>query len=53
MYDALAQARHDGGDKLPIVAYRANATPWVAILDMSDLLAILRASEYCESMEDT
>lgn len=47
LYDALAQARHDGGDKLPVVAYRANTSPWVAILDLSDLLAILRESEYC------
>lgn len=47
LYGALAQARHDAGDKLPIVAHRANNSPWVAIMDLTDLLAILRASDYC------
>lgn len=47
LYDALDQARHDAGDKLPIVAHRANASSWVAIMDLTDRLAILRESEYC------
>lgn len=49
LYDALAQARHDAGGKLPIVAHRANASRWVAIMDFSDLLALLRESELVES----
>lgn len=52
LYDALAQARHDAGNKLPIVAHRTNASPWVAILDLTNLLAILRASEYCKEAND-
>lgn len=48
LYDALAQASRDAGDKLPVVAHRANASPWVAILELTDLLAVLRASEYCK-----
>lgn len=53
LYEALAQATHDAKGKLPIVAHRANASPWVAILDLTNLLAILRASEYCENVEGT
>lgn len=50
LYDALAQARHDAGDKLPVVAYRANSSPWVVIMELTDLLAILRESDYGESI---
>ena len=45
LYDALAQARSESGGKLPIVAHRRNNCEWVAILPLTDLLAILRESD--------
>lgn len=44
VYRALEQARTDAKDKLPIVAHRRNDCDWVAILDMRDLLGLLRES---------
>ena len=32
LYDALAQARRDAGDKIPIVAHRKNHCEWVVIM---------------------
>ncbi len=49
LYDAVAQARRDAGDKLPIVAHRRNASEWVAILTLTDLLAIIHESSYVET----
>ncbi|HET6724691.1 MAG TPA: hypothetical protein VFH85_01645 [Gammaproteobacteria bacterium] len=48
LYEALAQARRDAGDKLPVVAHRRNQSEWLAVLSFTDLLAILRASDLCE-----
>ena len=48
LYDAIDQARRDAGDKLPIVAHRANNCRWLAILDIRDLLSILRESDHCQ-----
>ena len=48
LYDALGQARRDAGDKLPVVAHRKNASEWVAILSLVDLLAIVRESDLVE-----
>lgn len=45
LYDALAQAKSEAGDKLPIVAHRRNHFEWVAILRLVDLLAIVRESD--------
>ncbi len=46
LYDAIDQARRDAGAKLPVVAHRRNSRRWwLAILDLKDLLAILRVSE--------
>ena len=44
LYSAIDQARRDAGDKLPIVAHRRNDCRWLAIIDLLDLLAILRQS---------
>ena len=46
LYTALAQARRDAGDKVPVVAHRKNASEWVAILRLTDLLSILRESDF-------
>ena len=48
LHDAVEQAKHDAGDKLPVVAHRRNASDWLAILPLTDLLAILRESDHVE-----
>ena len=45
LYEALEQAKHDGDGKLPIVVHRMNSRGWVAILQVTDLLALLRESD--------
>jgi len=37
LYEALAQAAEDAGDKVPVVLHRANRKPWVAIVPLDDL----------------
>jgi len=37
LYDALGQATDDAGENVPIVLYRANRKPWVAITLLDDL----------------
>jgi Holliday junction resolvase len=44
LWDALAQARHDAGDKIPVVAHRRNRTPWVVVLQAEDFFRLLRAA---------
>lgn len=39
---ALDQAAGDAGDKIPIVAWRRNNWPWMAILPMEDLMEFIR-----------
>jgi len=41
LYNWLAQAKRDGVGKIPVVAHRRNQKDWVAILPMSELLALL------------
>ena len=41
LYDWRRQAERDGKGKLAIVAHRRNRQPWVAIVDMHDLLDLL------------
>jgi Holliday junction resolvase len=47
LYEALAQAQADAGEKLPVVAWRRSHSDWLAVLKFTDLLAIVRESEYC------
>ncbi len=49
LYDAVAQAKNDAGDKLPVVAHRRNHFEWLAILHLTDLLAILRESDFVQT----
>jgi len=37
LYPALDQAIRDAGQKVPVVLYRANRRPWVAIVQLNDL----------------
>ena len=39
---ALDQAARDAGDKIPIVAWRRNNWPWMAILPMKNLMEFIR-----------
>ena len=41
LYNWVAQAQRDGGEKIPVVAHRRNQKDWVAILPMRDLLNLL------------
>jgi len=41
LYDALAQAIGDAGSKLPVVLHRQNCRPWVAIVRLDDLPALV------------
>lgn len=42
LYNWLEQATEDAGiDKTPVVCHRRNHKPWVAILSLSDFLALL------------
>lgn len=50
IHDAMDQARADAGDKLPVVAWRSNNSDWVAILPLTDLLAILRESTLVKNL---
>jgi hypothetical protein len=37
LYPALDQAIADAGERIPVVLYRANSRPWVAIVRLDDL----------------
>ena len=52
LYDAVAQAKSDAGDKLPVIGHRRNACEWLAILPLVDLLAILRESDFVQTGKD-
>lgn len=41
LYDWLAQACRDAGDRTPIVAHKKNRGEWVAILRLDDLLNLI------------
>ena len=49
LYDAVDQARADGGGKPSIVLHRANGRPWVAVIPLDDLATI---SEILANRED-
>jgi len=37
LYEALAQAIEEAGDKIPVVLHKQNRKPWVAIVRLDDL----------------
>jgi hypothetical protein len=48
----LRQAVREAGEgKIPVVAHRKSRHRWVAILPLTDLLAILRESSYVEAVD--
>jgi len=40
LYDAIDQARADGGGKPSVVLHRSNGRPWVAVIRLDDLEAV-------------
>lgn len=47
-YVWLDQAIRDAkGDEIPVVVHRQNRKDWIAILDLGDLIEILRKSGMC------
>lgn len=42
LYDSLAQAVRDAGDKMPVVAHRANDCEWVFVLRAEDFFRLVR-----------
>jgi Holliday junction resolvase len=49
LYDAIAQAKHDANDKIPIVAHKKNHHDWYATISMKDLLEIIKETELVKS----
>ncbi len=45
LWDALAQAKRDAGDNIPVVFHRANDCPWVVIMDAKDWMELYREWE--------
>lgn len=41
IHQAIEQAIDDAGDQTPVVAFKANRKPWLAILRLDDLLPLL------------
>lgn len=47
IYDAMAQAQRDCGEKMPIVAHRKNRKPWLVTMRAEDFLELLtKAQKY-------
>lgn len=42
LYDALAQAKMDAGEELPVVIHRKNESEWVVILTFDDFMKLYR-----------
>lgn len=42
LYDALAQAKRDAGEDLPVVIHRKNDSEWVVILSFDDFMKLYR-----------
>ena len=45
LWDALAQAKGDAGDNIPVVMHRANDCPWVVVMELKDWMEIYQAWE--------
>ena len=42
LYDALAQAKRDAGEDLPVVIHRKNDSEWVTIMSFDDWMKLYR-----------
>lgn len=45
LWDALAQAKGDCGENIPVVWHRKNSCPWVVIMDARDWMKLYQAWE--------
>ena len=45
IWDWWAQVNESCGTRLPIVTFRRSASPWLAIIELDELLALLRFRE--------
>ena len=45
LYDALAQAKHDAGQDMPVVIHRRNDCDWVVIQPLEDWIELYRESK--------
>ena len=44
LWAAMDQARADAGDARPVVVHRPNGRQWIAIIDLSDFLELVKDS---------
>jgi hypothetical protein len=49
--DAMDQARHDGGGKVPIVAHKRNFRPWLVTMDSETFFKLLRGDFPTETLQ--
>lgn len=42
LYDALAQAKRDAGDNIPVVMHRRNDCPWLVVMELGDWIRLYR-----------
>ena len=52
LYDAMAQAKADCGDNIPVVMHRKNNCEWLAIMRLEDFVEMYRESERLEVQMD-
>lgn len=52
LYDALAQAQGDCGDKKPVVFHRRNNHQWVAIMELDDWVSLYQEWERSQEGRD-
>lgn len=45
LYDAIAQAKHDAGNKIPTVFHRKNNCEWLVTLKLDDFMTIYKEWE--------
>lgn len=43
LYNAMSQAADDMGDNMPVLLYRRNRQPWVAVVYLDDLVKVAEA----------
>lgn len=52
IYEAVEQAVQDAGENIPIVLFRANRKPWLAILRLDDLPQLMQYKGYLNEKTD-
>ena len=52
IYEAVAQAVQDAGENIPVVLFRSNRNPWLAILRLDDLPRLMQYGEFLHEKTD-